>query len=109
MITVNYENFPDEMLMNWFKYLTGRVFKILPLSENSPDTLRNYMESLMVELTGSKALLKKIRYDGNFMSLLSTLQYFIDNECKHDVYKREVFKCIDLIQKIQTQYFKKED
>lgn len=107
MIEIKYENIPDQMLLNWFKYLTGRVFKILPISENAPETLKYYVDSLVLELSGSKNLMEKIRYDGEFMSLLATLTYFADNDCEHDVYRREVFKCIHLIKKIQDKYFDK--
>ena len=76
----------------------------LKFYEQEPDTLKDYLDSLLLELIGSKELIFIIRNDANFISLLSTLQYFIDNECTHDVFRREVFKCIDIIKKIQRKY-----
>lgn len=104
MIETRYECIPDELFVNYLKFLIGKVFKILPISESEPDTLRDYLESLILELSGSIQLISKIKCDGSFISLLSTLQYFIDNECTHKIYKREVFRCIDIIQKLQKKY-----
>jgi len=103
-IEVNYENIPNEMLVNYFNFLVNRIFKILPISEQEPDTLREYLESLLLELSGSKELISELRNDGSFISLLATLQYFINNDCTHKVYKREVFRCIDILKKIQDKY-----
>ncbi|MCK9319420.1 hypothetical protein [Methanoculleus sp.] len=104
MIEVKYENIPDEMLVNYFNFLIGKVYKILPISEKEPDTLKEYLESLILELRGSKELISKLRNEGSFISLLSIIQYFIDNECTHRELKREVFKSIDIIQKLQKKY-----
>jgi len=104
MIETRYECIPDELFVNYLKFLVGKVFKILPISESEPDTLKDYLESLILELSGSIQLISKIKCDGSFISLLSTLQYFIDNECTNEVYRREVFKCISIINKLQKRY-----
>lgn len=103
-IEVNYENIPNEMLVNYFNFLIGKVFKILPISETEPDTLQNYLESLLLELKGSKDLISTLRNDGSFISLLSILQYLTNNECSRKVYRREVFKGIDILKKLQDKY-----
>ncbi len=104
MIEVKYGYIPDKMFVNYFNFLVGRVFKILPISEEQPDTLRDYLNSLLIELVGSKELILKIRDDANFISLLSILQYLNSNECSHDEIRKEVFHCINIINKLQTQY-----
>lgn len=106
MIQVNLECLDEQFFVNYFKFLTNRIFKILPISESEPQTLCDYLDSLILELSGGKELIAQIKHDANFLSLLATLQYFIDNEYSHDVLKREVFKCIRIIQKLQDKYFK---
>jgi hypothetical protein len=108
MVQVNLESLNNQFLVNYLNFLTGRVFKILPISEQEPNTLQDYLSSLVIELKGSQSLIELIRYDANFISLISTLQYFVDNQYTHKVLKREVFKCIKLIQKLQKSYVKEE-
>jgi hypothetical protein len=104
MIKTNYDVFNDDFFKNYLNFLISKVFKILPISENEPDTLKNYLESLILELSGSRELFNKIRYDANFISLLAILNYFINNECSHKTYKREVFKCINIIEGLKEKY-----
>lgn len=105
MTELNVKDVPDEMLVDWFNHLIGRVFKILPLSEKEPYALENYIGSLVFELSGSRSFIKKIRNDGYFLSLISVLYELLEGEHEHHVYKREVFKCISIIEKINDKYF----
>ena len=109
MIQVNYDAISDEFFVNYLNFLISKVFKILPISEQEPDTLRDYLDSLIIELKGSQSLIIKIKHDASFISLLGILQYFAENQCSHKVYKREVFKAINIIQSLQEKYFKKEE
>lgn len=109
MVKVNFENLNKQFFVNYLDFLVGRVFKILPIFEEAPDTLKDYLESLIIELKGNQSLIEEIKYDANFLSLLGTLQYFIDNKCNHRTYKREVFHCINIIEKIKNEFFQKEE
>lgn len=104
MIIVNYGMLPDECFSNYLNYLIGQLYKILPIHENEPETLSSYLESLQIELIGNQDLIKKIRYDANFLKLLGTIQYFRNNECEHKVYRKEIFKCINIIKKLLQKY-----
>ena len=104
MVQVNYSAIPNEFFINYLNFLISKVFKILPISEEQPETLKDYLEGLIIELKGNQSLISQIKCDANFLSLLGTLQYFIENECSHKVIKREVFKCINIIQGLQKKY-----
>jgi hypothetical protein len=101
MVQVNYEIFDDKYLINYLNFLINKVYKILPISEREPETLKDYLESLLIELSGSKELIDKIKYDANFISVMSTLQYFTSNEYNHKTLRREIFKCIKIIEKLK--------
>ena len=109
MIQVNYDAISDEFFVNYLNFLISKVFKILPISEQEPDTLRDYLDSLILELKGSQSLIIKIKHDANFVSLLAILQYFTENECSHKVIKKETFRAINIIQGIQRKYLEKEE
>lgn len=94
----------SELLRNYFKSLVNQFFKILPMRENGEDSLQTYMQSLQVELIGCQELLGNLKNDASYLTLLSILQYLIDNkDCTVREVKREVFKCISICNKLKAQ------
>ncbi len=105
MVKINIDAFnDDEFLVNYLNFLINRVFKILPIFENEPETLNDYLESLLLELTGTKFIVGKLKHDVNFLSLLSILQYISENKCDHKTIKREIFKSIGIVEKLKNKY-----
>lgn len=90
------------------KYLSGlvdRFFKILPLWEDNEESLPTYLESLQLELIGFNGLMKAVDDDKDFVSLLSILQYLIDNpDTSTRTVKREVFRAISICNKLRSKY-----
>lgn len=102
MIEVKYGTLPDEALINYLNFLVGKFFKILPLKEQREETLLSYLESLQREMIGNKSLIPVLKKHPDFITLLNTLEYFITHkDADHAVYKKEVFKCINIIKKLQ--------
>ena len=98
-----------ELLCNYFKNLVNLFFKILPIRENNEDSLIVYMKSLQIELLGCKELIISLKNDSNYLSLLSILQYLIDNpECEVYKVKREVFRAISICNKLKSKYLSEE-
>ena len=108
-IQINYDAIPDELFGNYLEnLLIGRFYKLLCMREEESQTLSEYLESFMIELRGSEGLIVSLKYDPNLHLLLSILQYFIENSnLEVAVYKREVFKCIDIVKKLQERYLNK--
>lgn len=105
MVTVNYDVLPDEMFINYLDFLVGRIFKILPMREQEDDGLYKYMCSLQRELIGNKDLIIELKNDGNFITVLGKLQYLISNkDIDISIFKKDVFDCISLINKLKTEY-----
>jgi hypothetical protein len=104
VVQVNLDSLNNQFFINYLDFLISKVFKILPISEEQPETLRDYLESLIIELKGNQSLISQIKCDANFLSLLGTLQYFVENDCSHRTIKKEVFKCINIIQGLQEKY-----
>lgn len=105
MVKVYIDNIIDnEFFLNYLNFLIGRVYKILPISESEPETLKSYLDSLILELTGSKDLILKLKKDASFLSLIATLQALSENQYSHSEIKREVFKSINIIKKLINKY-----
>ena len=97
-----------EVLHNYFRNLVNHFFKILPIREQNEESLTTYMQSLQAELLGCKGLISAIQNDASYLTLLSILQYLIDNpECTVREVKREVFRAISICNKLMSQYASK--
>ena len=104
MIETRYECIPNELFVNYLKFLIGRVFKILYMQEENDPFLLKYLESLQRELTGNKNLIKAIRCDGDFLQLLNKIQVLIDDYSEHSIVRKEVLESVNIIEKLQKRY-----
>ena len=93
------------VLNNYFRALINLFFKILPIWESGESTLETYMRSLQAELLGCKELIDVIHDDHLFLSLISILQYLIDNpSLEVSTVKREIFRAISICNKLKARY-----
>lgn len=95
---------PLEMVDHYLSGLVNQFFKILPLKEDGEPSLNEFMKSLQIELLGFKGLMKEVGNDSMYLTLLSILQYMIENDCDVAVVKREVFKAIKVCKKLRDKY-----
>lgn len=94
-----------KFLHSYFKNLINNFFKVLPMRENEETSLQTYMRSLQIELLGCKEFVEAIKDDSLYLTLLSILQYLIDNpECSVHEVKREVFRAISVCNKLKFRY-----
>ena len=99
------DRLPNRLVNNYFNSLVNCYFKILPIRENGEQTIGVYLESLKAEMLGCGGLLEDIKNDPSYMTLLSILQYFIDNpDCDIAEVRREVFRAIRICNKIADKY-----
>ena len=106
MIEVKYGLLPKENFCRYFEFLINKTYKILPLKEENSDTLKSYLESYQRELIGNMDLVPMLVKEPKFITVLNTIQYLISEEYSDKVCKREVFKCIRILEDINEKYFK---
>lgn len=104
MITTNGYDVPTEMVGKYLDGLVNQFFKILPIKESGEPSLNGFMKSLQVELLGFKRLMAEVGNDSMYLTLLSILQYLIENDCDIPVVRREVFKAISICKKLRSKY-----
>lgn len=82
--------------------LRGKIFKIIPIHEDGNDTLDKYIESLLVEMRGGAINFPNIGANPHYITALNIVAFFNEQHDDIDlsVYKREVFKAINEINKI---------
>lgn len=92
------------VIYDYFRRLISKFFKILPMWENKEDTLKTYMDSLKIELTGCNSVIGELGDCADMLSMISILQYFIDHpDAKIDVVRREVFHAISLCDSVRAK------
>lgn len=94
----------DKMVKRYLQVTVDKIFKILPLYEEDNKTLKDYINSLTIELKGFVSVYGSVGIE-EYMSVISTLQglqNIIDMKGNQPVVKREVFKSIETINKIHN-------
>lgn len=109
MIEVKYGMLPKETFCRYFEFLINKTYKILPLKEEKSDTLKSYLESYLRELIGNKNLIPLLVDEPKFVTVLNTMQFLISEDYSDKVCKKEVFKCIRILEEIKDKYFKEGD
>lgn len=97
--------FSDQNLAIYFERMVGRIYKILPLKESEEDTVGQYIDSLLVEMTGLD-ILEQLNTQAYYTSIVSIVAYLNENVDACDIAKirREIFKAINLCKKLQRLY-----
>ena len=90
-------------LVEYFKTLTGDIYKCLPMFEESCGTLSIYIETLLIELGGANRII--ILDDKIFLKLISNLEPLLEIK-EHEKYRRQVFKCINMCKKMIDKIMK---
>jgi len=103
---IKYGLMQNEHFVNYMKYLTSRIYKILPMQEEGCDTIVEYMEDLCNELAGNAELIESLKWNGNFLILMGNIQFLIKDENyeDHSICKKKVFNSIGVIEKLIKEY-----
>jgi hypothetical protein len=107
-VKIDYAELDESVFQNYFQYMIGKIYKILPMKEEGCKTLTSYLESLKIEMIGSYGLYRQLMEEPQFMTALNIVEYLIDNDYDNAICKREVFKAIRCIENINKKYFGRE-
>lgn len=97
-----YGQLPDEMLIAYVNGMIAKVYKMLPMKQTESKTLTNYMESTLREFVGQKELVNELRHNEEFLCVIGTLESLL-NQDDIKKFRSEVFKVINLIEKMKTK------
>jgi len=76
------------------EYTVKNIFKALPLKEEGKDW-KKYLDGLLIELNGMDILVSEI----NLMAVIGKLEGLKSID-EHDMFRKVIFDCIDLVKKI---------
>lgn len=83
--------------------MVGKIFKILPLKEENNLGFNDYVDSILVQLVGATKTFEELENNQDFLTVINIIQYINNNKCSNKQCKREVFKCLDIIQKMTKE------
>jgi len=98
-----------QAIEDYMNKLVNRVYKILPLYEKLEERrgLFKYIQSLLFEFDGLPDFMSDFKNSSEFIVLYATLESLSDealfDDDNKEVVKREVFKCIRLIEKLKDK------
>ena len=80
----------------YFHKVVGKIFKILPISEDFPETVDKYTRDLIGELHGNVGILTKVFDKVCLMTIIGRLNHLVETGCSTEDIKSTVFECIRL-------------
>lgn len=97
----------NPIIFSYLETLKNRLFKIIPLFEENNEGIYKYIDSLLFELYGMIYVVEGFEDNSMFLSLIATLESLLDEslvaEYNIPLIRREVFKCLSIIKKIQQK------
>lgn len=99
MIT-KYGLIEEKDILAYLNKMIGRLFKIIPMQEESCNTLDDYVDSLIRELVGNS----KIFLSDEFVMMVGTLNGL--NYKNHSSLKSDIFKVINIVEKTKEKVLK---
>lgn len=105
MMTVLQADYPSSGVLEYMQAMTGKIFKILPLYEDSAPAAYVYIENFLRELVGFKAMIGAIGDDADFVSMLATIRGIQSIEGDQSAVKSDVFKAIRLCNMVRERHF----
>lgn len=88
--------------------LTGRVFKLLAIRERElcgqEAYFADYIDSLAVDMLGALNTFETLGDDNDYIVVTNIINFLKANEVPYKTLKREVFKSLRLLNKIEARY-----
>lgn len=95
------------MLYIFIHGLTGRVFKVLPLMEETlaghDVHLDEYLDSCVLDMMGALDTFPELQGFAEYVTILNIVQYMAHNNMTQETCKREVFKALGLLNAIERK------
>lgn len=94
-------------LKTYLKWLTGRLFKMLPMSDTDDaivdSHLKEYIESMSIQVDGSLKTFPELCTDMDYLMIVNTLHYWVGTELEVAAFKREIRNVLTLLNKMEER------
>ena len=91
----------------YIHHVTGRVFKLLAIKERElcgqDAYFADYIDSLMVDMLGALETFPALGENNDYIVVTNIINYLKTNDVPYKALKREVFKSLRLLNRIEAQ------
>lgn len=88
--------------------LTAKIYKLIPMRDDleaGKDVyLDKYIDSLLIEMMGALETYPVLRSSDKYISIVNTAQYMAHNDTVHAAWRRETFKMLRYLERLQEMY-----
>lgn len=88
------------MIEQYIESLKGKTYKMLPIFEEDYPSFQIYAQGLAIELIGATITFPRLKTEKHFIDIINIVNYFARHEIDHKTCQKQVFKCLDLIERI---------
>ncbi len=92
---------------NFIKYITNEIYKMLVLKEREDCGenvyLEDYISNLFVEINGACVWSEWLRCHKDYVVVTSIMAYLSTNALEYKQYRREIFKMLNLLNKMEKE------
>lgn len=91
----------------YIEYITDEIYKMLVLREKRDNGeevfLDEYTKNLYVEINGAYIWSEYLNNSKNYAAIVSIIAYLSENEIEYAHFRREIFKMLGLLNKINKE------
>lgn len=92
-------------LKAYIKWLTKRLFVMLPMSDETEDMeenhLKEYINSITIQVDGSFKTFPELNNDVDYLTIANMLHYWDMNDIDTTIFKREVRNALNQLNRIE--------
>ena len=89
---------------SFIQFLTGRVFKLLPMKEadiiGRTDATAEYIGGLIVDIDGAKETFPELYDIHEYVSVSNIVKYLAINDVEYEIFRREVLRALRLLNSV---------
>jgi len=96
------------MIEKYIEILHGKIHKMLYIYEETPASFPIYAKNLAIEIKGAIVTFPKLKTERSYIDILNIVNFFVENECNHDVLWKQILRCHDLLDRIWIEDIKED-
>lgn len=91
----------------YIQWLTGQVFKMLPMSDETEDMnenhLQDFVNSISIQIEGSFKTFPELSDNVRYLAIANILHYWDGREIDPPIFKREIRYAVNMLNQIEEQ------
>ncbi|GLB26604.1 hypothetical protein LXJ15735_28450 [Lacrimispora xylanolytica] len=87
-------------MTEFLKYMIGSIYKILPLNDANNHAVKDYIDSISIQLVGALYTFPELTTNQKYVSIINSVNFLRKENFTKRQCKREVLRCTNILQKM---------